>query len=103
MSPARADSAAQPSGDARAPIASANSAAGYQTAAVPESPRCCLTPRVPAGVSCLAGGPGPGAAPGQPSETSACKLGWKESAAAGAAHLQFPAWKLAVGEKLNNE
>lgn len=49
----------------------------------------------PAGLCCLAAG--------QPSETSACKLVWKESAAAGAAHLQFPAWKLAVGGKLNNE
>lgn len=38
MALARADSAAQPSGDARAPFASANAAAGYQTAAVPESP-----------------------------------------------------------------
>lgn len=54
MALARADSAAQPSGDARAPFASANAAAGYQTAAVPESPpRCCLTPQQDCAASLL--------------------------------------------------
>lgn len=106
MSLPRPDSASQPSGDARARFASANAAAGCQPAAVPAVPPV-LSDAERASRSVLPSlvAPGQELLLGSPVKPVPANWSGKESAAAaaGAAHLQFTAWKLAVGGKLNNE